>query len=209
MVSAPGLKTFGFAGLAVAKSHKHNIESVTPLNSCQHRRGDWSAVKIFHKHGRPATRLPWESKMCPWSQQCSCDWGFVWYCRFFFGERASGRETETDWTADWSRKTGAETQIESMSGVAKCRADGSWYGRGSGQASAVPSRPHGGGPRIHTLIPSLRVTGSYHPHPQLWNEYNAGPFPVGRTPSSVIAHPSDYLNPAGLSLASLRLAVPL
>lgn len=47
----------------------------------------------------------------------------------------------------------------------------------------------------------MRVTGSYHPHPQLWNEYNAGLFPVGRTPSSVMAHPFDYLNPASPGLA--------
>lgn len=32
--------------------------------------------------------------------------------------------------------------------VAECRADGSWYGRGPGQASAVPLRPPEGPPEF-------------------------------------------------------------
>lgn len=55
VVSASGLKTFRFT---VAKSHGDNIESVMSLGCCQNHRSDWSARQIFHKHERPASRLP-------------------------------------------------------------------------------------------------------------------------------------------------------
>lgn len=37
-----------FTGLAVANSHKHNIECVVPFSHCQDNcRGEWSAMKLF------------------------------------------------------------------------------------------------------------------------------------------------------------------
>lgn len=51
---------------------------------------------------------------------------------------------------DGGRKT--DRGIERVSRVAECRADGSWYGRSSGQASAVPSRPPGATQNSHPNI---------------------------------------------------------
>lgn len=44
--------------------------------------------------------------------------------------------------------------------VAECRADGSWYGRGPGQASAVPRRPPGGPPEFTLRQPPRFYSGS-------------------------------------------------
>lgn len=77
--------------------------------------------------------------MFPSSQQCLHSASVATWRKL--GEADRGRETETDWAADWDRKMGAGRRIERVSRVAECRADGSWYGRSSGQASAVPSRP--------------------------------------------------------------------
>lgn len=98
-------------------------------------------------------------------------WLIFYWERIKSEEQDRDGETETGWAADWDRKMGQRRRIgtERLSRVAECRADGSWYGWSSGQASAVPCRPPGADQNSHpnTLhCFSEKAPWSYHPLPK-------------------------------------------
>lgn len=95
-----------------------------------------------------------EIKMYPSSQQ-GFDSDYVeilWDCRKTVRPRQTEEHTEIE---RWGRKT--DRRIERVSRMADCRADRSWYGRSSRQASSVPSRPPWAAKYSHPNISSVAL----------------------------------------------------
>lgn len=162
-----------FTGLAVANGRKHNIECVIALSRCQNN---------FERNGQPWRSLQTayqlvsllELKTQPSCQLCLDSASAE--TRDYWG-RSKGRgrswEDRDRLSSRLRQEDRAERQIEGVervSRVAECRADGSWYGRSSGQASAVPCRPPGATLNSHPNILhcfSQQLHKVNTPHPKL------------------------------------------
>lgn len=141
-----------FTGLAVTNSHKHNIEHVRPFSHCQDNcRGEMVSTGTLSKHNPSTSQSRSEIKTYPSSQQCFDSVREMVEVQKMWGAGQRRRDQDRLRSRLRLRHGGRKTDrgTERVSRVADCRADGSWYGGSSGQASSVPSRPPGATQNSH------------------------------------------------------------